>query len=401
LKNRIHIYLCVIVTGVEMSALFTWSYFRDPIAQLFPSWTQSQLSFVFSLHNVTVVVFALVTGVILKYVSPRLVLFVSAVMLAIGFGLMPFLPTDDPEKAYVMLIVCFSMVAASASGFSGISAPTVYQPWVPDQLGLLTGVLFLTAGAAPMLLGFIASLLIPKIGVLAAMRVVGLICFVLIAATMPFNKPPGPDVKLPPPRSAEKTAAPARDFTPKEVLKSPIFWFFFLYSVVARGAGIILSDLGGTIALAFGTAALLGLLVALANGIASVAFGAVHDRYGLNLTLYVGSGLLLVSGVLLLLGDFVGLAPVIIVGLFVGGAGYGISLVMGATGTRVLFGDKSYAQNYSFMTVSIALAAACGYAAGAVLDSMEGRYTGVFFLILLLGVLSFVFTALLARSRKT
>jgi MFS family permease len=399
-RSRLPIYVCAVLTGIEMGALFSWSYFRDPLSALFPEWSASQLSLVFSTHNITVVVVALLTGVMLKRLKPRTVLMASALTLLIGFGLFPFLPIENPGAAYVMLLLIFGVVAASSAGMSGIAATAAYQPWVPDRLGLLTGIIFLVAGCSPILLGLICSRLIPVVGVLHAVQILGLICFLCILATMPWCKLPDAAAFTPLPSDTDKTVS-RRDYTWQEILCSPLFWFFFLYNAAARSVGIILSDLGGAIAIAFGASALFGLLFAPANGAVSVIGGAVLDRIGVAKTMMISCGLLILCGGMLLLGNAADNVVIVVVALIIGGAGYGISLVMGASATRLLFGDKYYAQNYSFITISIALAAASGYTAGRILDRFDGSYFGVFAFVLLLGALAFVFTWLMNRRRRT
>jgi MFS family permease len=237
------------------------------------------------------------------------------------------------------------------------------------------------------------------VGVLHAVQAVGLICFLCVSATMPWCKLPDAKAELPPPPRAKERLA-ARDCTWRELLRSPLFWSFFLYNAAARSAGIVMSDLGGAIAVAFGASALFGLLFAPANGAVSVIGGAVLDRIGVARTMLISCAMLLLCGAMLLFGNAAGSAAIIVAGLILGGAGYGISLVMGASATRILFGDRYYAQNYSLITMSIALAAASGYGAGRVLDRMNGAYFGVFAFVLLLGALALAFTRMLIRGQK-
>jgi MFS family permease len=180
-------------------------------------------------------------------------------------------------------------------------------------------------------------------------------------------------------------------------LVSPIFWLFFFYNAAARSAGIIMSDLGGTIAIAFGTSALFGLLFAPANGAMSVVGGVLLDRVGVNKTMLFSGGLLIVCGGMLLLGNAADSSTITIIALIFGGAGYGISLVLGASATRILFGNKYYAQNYSFVTVSIAIAAVSGFVAGSILDGMDGAFDGVFLFILIIGIICVALTITLIR----
>jgi OFA family oxalate/formate antiporter-like MFS transporter len=323
----------------------------------------------------------------------------SATTLCLGFVLIGFLPQNNPEAAYIMLLVCFGIVAASSAGMSGISGTAAYQPWAPDRLGLLTGIIFLVAGTSPIILGVICSRLIPVVGVLHAVQIIGGIVFLCVLVTMPWCKPPAANIVFPSVPVAINTSS-SHNYTWKEVLASPIFWLFFLYNAAARSAGIIMSDLGGTIAIAFGASALFGLLFAPANGVMSVAGGVLLDKIGVNKTMLLSSGLLVVCGGMLLLGDTANSSTIIIVALIFGGAGYGISVMLGASATRILFGNKYYAQNYSFVTVSIAIAAASGFGAGSILDSMDGAFSGVFVFILVLGVICLFLTTLLIRKRN-
>lgn len=396
--NRVPYFICIAASGLQLGVVFSWSYFRDSLATLFPTWTAARLSLVFSMHNVTVVVTALITGVLLKYLKQRTLVAMAGAVVLIGFGVFPLFPLDNPGAAYIMLFISFGVVAASSSGFAGISVPTVYQPWFPDHLGLLTGVLFMASGLSPIIFGYICSLLIPAVGVLRAVQILGAIMFVIIVATLPWCKTPGPDVKLPPPKITENSSN-TRDYTLKEVLRNPLYWCFFLYTAMARSVGIVLLDLGGTIAVAFGVATLLGLIISPANGAASVIGGIIQDRIGIGRTILLSCGMLVLSSLLLISGSIADSAFAIITALIIGGLGYGVSLVISASATRILFGDKHYAQNYSFLTVSLVPAAASGYLAGALLDRI-GNYSGVFIMVLILCILSLVCGLILVRSKE-
>ena len=396
--NRIPYFICTGVSGLQLGVLFAWTYYRDPLATMFPSWTASQLSLVFSVHNVTVVILALVSGVLLKYLKPRTLVAMSSAMVLIGLGAFPYFPQNDPNAAYIMLFICFGIVNAASAGFGGISIPAAYQPWAPDHLGLLTGILFMVCGCSPILFGYICSLLIPAVGVLRAVQILGIIGCIVLAVTLPWCKQPGPDVVLPAPKTKEN-AASAHDHTWKEVLRSPVFWFFFLYNAMARSVGMILLDLGGMMAITFGAAALFGLVASPANGVASVIGGLIQDRIGVSKTILLSCGLLVLGSLLFISGNILSSALLVVIALVLGGAGFGFCMMMGASATRVLFGGKYFAQNYSFVAISGALAGVSGYLAGLLLDRFS-NYSAVFILIMALSILSLVFGLLLVGARK-
>lgn len=147
-----------------------------------------------------------------------------------------------------------------------------------------------------------------------------------------------------------------------------------------------MSDLGGTMATAFGAATILGLIFSPASAVASLVGGVVSDKIGLKRSLLYTAIIMVAAGVLLLLGNFTGGAFLLVLGLACGGFSYGAQMTIAATATRVLFGNKSYGQAYSFVNASIGIGALCGIVAGTLIDAMAGAFSGVFFFIFALSV---------------
>ena len=98
--------ICAFASGL----LFTWSYWRAPLNELFPSWTTSDLSAIFSFHNTVVCVAMIVAGWLSKKLHVRVRMIIGAVLTVAGLGLYPLLPLDDPDAAYRMAFVLFSVV---------------------------------------------------------------------------------------------------------------------------------------------------------------------------------------------------------------------------------------------------------------------------------------------------
>jgi MFS family permease len=207
----------------------------------------------------------------------------------------------------------------------------------------------------------------------------------LLYITLPLARPPGPDAVLPP--------APVRidnpdqkEFSPRQMLRIPAFWILFAFNVVMRTSGLIMIDFGGSIALAFGMSALLGLLYSPSNGIANITGGILVDKFGTSRVMVMCGISLLVGAGMMLFGNMIDNGIVVIAGLLVAGLSYGCCIVQNAASMRYLFGPKSYAQNFSYVQVSILFAAVGGYLAGSLLDRQEGNFSGVFTLLLCFAV---------------
>jgi hypothetical protein len=112
-------------------------------------------------------------------------------MLLIGYGLFPYLPVNNPQSAYVMLIICFTCIAASASGLCGIIMTSVFPVWVPEHMGLVAGVAVTSCGIAPFYLGAYCGALIPNVGVLRAVQILGITVFIMVMITLPWCRFPG------------------------------------------------------------------------------------------------------------------------------------------------------------------------------------------------------------------
>ena len=380
-------YISAVITGALFGIMITWSYFRDELGMLFPAWSAGDLTLIFSLHNAVVCIALLVAGILLKRISHRVMLFISGTMMLIGFGSFPFLPVDNPETAYILAFVFFTIISASSVGISISAGYSLYSQWAPDHPGKLMGAMALACSISPLFAGAACSRLIPVVGVLQAIRWIGIVMAALIYATLPFASPPGPNDKLPPPL-VRPDNLDMEDIPPIKMLRMPSFWLLMVFNAVVRTSGLIIIDFGGSIAIYFGTTALVGLLFSPASGLANVIGGILIDKLSTSRVMFIGGGTLVLSAILLLAGNSLDSRFLAIAGLITGGLSYGCCLVYNSSSVRNLFGPKYYAQNLSYAQASILLAAGGGYLAGRLLDAQGGSYMGVFFLILVFALIS-------------
>ena len=389
----------LICTGMG-GYLITWSYFRDSLGRLFPSWSQSQLSLPFSLHNVVVCIMMVTAGAMLRKLSGRAVLFLGGLAILLGFGLFPYLPLDNPGAALVMVTILFGLIAAPSVGIGVIAGFDTFLPWFPDRPGAVSGLLTFFCGVAPLPLGALCGVLINGFGVLRAVQIIGIGLAVLIFISLIWAKKPGSDAGLPAPPPKVETNT-GTDYSPKEMLTTGTFWCFFAYSLLLRSAGLVVFDLGGTIAVAFGVSTIIGLLFAPLNGVACILGGFIMDRFSAHKVTLLFSIFAAFGGVFLFLGSIFGSALMVITGISCVGFAYGGITVTNVTGTRMFFGMKHYAMNLGIVSVSIGPAAAAVFLAGNLKTS--DSFTGIFLLVLIFSILSVVCCCLMfltERSRK-
>ena len=158
--NRIPYLVAGLIVAGMGGYLLGWSYYRDAIGQIFPMWSQGELSLPFTIHNVTVCLMLLVAGQALKKLSNRTVIVIGGLSLIIGFSLIPFIPKENPTGALVMLVICYGVVAAISPAAGTAAGYDAFLAWFPERQGFVSGLLTFFCGIAPILVGFLCGLLL-------------------------------------------------------------------------------------------------------------------------------------------------------------------------------------------------------------------------------------------------
>ena len=397
--NRVPIFIAALLSVGMGGYLFTWSYFRDSLGELFPTWSATQLSLPFSLHNITVVTMILLTAPLLKRFSNRKVLAFGATSLLIGFGVFPLLPEDNPKMALIMLCLAFSLIAACSAGIGAVASFDTYQPWFPERIGLTSGVWMLWGGGAPMLIGALCGVLTAAFGVLRAVQIIGIILAVFLYISLIYAKKPGPDIKLPEPKK-KPNAVFFADLTTKQMLMTSAFYHIFIFNLCTRCAGFIISDLGGTLAIDFGAPTITGLLFAPANGISAVIGGILADKIKFGHVIFLYAVLLLTGGISLYFGGLTDSSFLILFGITCVGFGLGGSSVGSVTAVRIMFGATHYAQNVSLVVFSSGFATLAVLLSGKLLSLSGGSYTPVFILVIAFGAIAVIDGIIMLRTKS-
>ena len=397
--SRIPYFLSAIITVGMAGFMVSWSYFRDDLGALFPSWSEAQLSLPFSLHNITVLLSTIIIGPIMKKVSARVVFACGGLVLLIGFGLFPILPLDNPGLALVLLIVLFGFIAAFSPPIGSIATLDTFQPWFPDHVGLVSGLWLAIKGVAPILIGVYLGFLIPRLGVLKAVQVLGITLCALIFLALIYAKKPGPDIDLPAASIAPSSDSYA-ELTVKQMLLTSAFFHVYFFNVLGRCAGLIISDLGGTIANDMGIPTLAGLLFAPATALSCILGGYFADRFTLSNLVFHYCIVLFGSGIALALGGSMDNVPLVLLGIFASGYAYGGTTIVAATTARYAFGNKHYAQNLSVILTSVGFTAPAIMLSGNMLTNSGGSYEPIYIFILIMGAVSIIDALIMIKTKS-
>ena len=117
-------------------------------------------------------------GRISDKIGPRNVVIAAAVCYGVGWFMSG--TVTEPWQFYLW----FSLVAAIGNGLGYNPALTTGQKWFIDKKGLASGITLAASTAGPAVLSpVLASLLIPSLGIFGALKALGVIFFVTIAAS--------------------------------------------------------------------------------------------------------------------------------------------------------------------------------------------------------------------------
>src|SRR5215831_13471722 len=205
---------------------YGWTYFVNPMKDT-NHWALAAIQVAFSLFVLTETWLVPIEGWFVDKFGPKIVVMVGGVIAAIGWSLNS-LATSLPTLYFAAIV-------------SGIGAGCVYGTcvgnalkWFADRRGLAAGLTAggFGAGAAATVIPIVNT--INTYGYRKAFLWFGLGQGIIILLLSPLLKAPRPGEVAPPKRS--KVGQSARDFSPGEMLKTPLFWaLYVMFTVVAAG----------------------------------------------------------------------------------------------------------------------------------------------------------------------
>src|SRR5512143_444927 len=202
----------------------------------------------------------------------------------------------------------------------GIGAGAVYGAcvgnalkWFPDRRGLAAGLTAMGFGAGSALTVFPIANMIKAQGYETTFLKFGLLQGAVVFIVGWFLRAPG--AQFAPPKKVGPVQS-ARDYTPLEMLRRPVFWVLFVMFVFSASGGLIataqLTSMAGDLGVANSNVSIAGItLLALPfalsmnrvfNGISRPFFGWMSDRLGRERTLFVA--FIIEGAAILLLGEF-------------------------------------------------------------------------------------------------
>jgi OFA family oxalate/formate antiporter-like MFS transporter len=297
--------LGIVCMSMIANLQYGWTLFVNPIHERH-HWDLSAIQVAFTVFVLVETWLVPLEGYLVDRIGPRLVGVGAGILVAAAWVINAV--ADSLPLLYLGAIV------------GGIGAGGVYGgcvgnalKWFPDRRGLAAGLTAMGFGAGSALTVFPIAAMIKAEGYEAAFLKFGIAQGAVVFLLSWLLKAPDAEFRAPAPARAAR-AAPAREQTPAEMLRTPVFWVMYLMFVLTAAGGLIATAQLTPIARDFGIAdspvSLLGLtLVALPfalslnrvlNGVSRPFFGWVSDRCGRENTMFAafaleGASILLLS----------------------------------------------------------------------------------------------------------
>jgi MFS transporter, OFA family, oxalate/formate antiporter len=293
---------------------YGWTLFVDPIDAKY-HWGRAAIQLAFTLFVVTETWLVPVEAWFVDKYGPRIVVMFGGVMIALAWIL--------NANANSLTI----LYAAAIVG--GIGAGAVYGTcvgnalkWFPDRRGLAAGATAAGFGAGAALTVVPIASMIAADGYEKAFLFFGIGQGVVVFILAMFLRPPA--VSIPPKKKKLNLPQTKIDFTPPQVLRTPIFWIMYLVFVMVASGGLMTAAQIAPIAHDFKIAnepvTLAGFQMAaltfaisldrIFDGFGRPFFGWVSDNIGREHTMFIAFG---IGALMLLTLSTYGHVPIVFV----------------------------------------------------------------------------------------
>lgn len=379
--NRWLIVVGALIIQVSLGAVYIWSVFQTPLKSVFSEWTENQVTYPAQIVLAAFALAVILGGRIQDKLGPRKVGTVGGIILGVGLILARFTGSLEGTAALAWLIFTFSVLGGIGIGMAYVCPIATCVKWFPDKRGLITGLAVAGFGAGAFFFAPLARALVsggyyqlfgvhlfplPQVGVFNTFMVLGIIFLVavVLGAQLLKNPPAGyVPAGWTPPKPAAGAAAKV-DFTPTEMLKTPMFWILWITYFAGCAAGLQVIMKASPIWQSFSMNALTSpvpseafvaitsagamavAILAIFNAIGRILWGKVSDSLGRKSTLII---MFVICGAVMLGLDWMRTYPLYMMGVCIVGLCFGGYLALYPAVTADFYGTKHIGINYGWM----------------------------------------------------
>jgi OFA family oxalate/formate antiporter-like MFS transporter len=336
--------------------LYLWSVFRSPIMASF-GWSLESATMVSSYMLFAFCAGNLLGGIINDKKGPRLTATLGIILFSLGVGLTGFLTKETINWMYLT----YCVLGGLGSGFAYGACISCVQKWLPHRKGLASGLsvsafAFSTVIFTPVSQALMAAHM--KDGVVdftpVFLILAGVFLVLGLLATFFVRLPDTSYLKTLPQSPPSTRNFTGRDFTLREAMTKPVFWFIFLELLFINGTWTLtvplIKSLGMQRGLSEAAAILVVSLTGVFNAGGRLIMAAISDKIGRTTTIIILSVLTFIGAVYMILNVQ---GAGFIIAICVIAFGYGGPASTNAAFTTDFFGTKNSGTNYGVIMLAL------------------------------------------------
>jgi MFS transporter, OFA family, oxalate/formate antiporter len=402
--NRwIQLTLGVVAMMAISSPQYTWTLFTGPLSARLGA-TLAELQWTFSLLIIVQTWLSPFQAHLVDRFGPRTLIAVGAAMSGGSWVLSSY------AQSLWALYFTYGVIGGFGTGIIYVGVIGLMVRWFPDRRGLATGLAAAGYGFGAFFTSFPIAGMINTSGYARTLVVLGTIQAAIGIIVAQWLRVPPEDQQLA--RGAADAVAPesqiARSCTPKEMLKSPVFYLLFAMMSMMSTSGLMVTSNVGPFAkeykvadvLVLGMAALpLSLTLSrITNGLTRPFFGWVSDHIGREATMALAFTLEAVA--ILVLFAFIDRPELFVVMTGLVFFGWGEIFSLFPSTLTDIFGPRYAATNYGFLYIAQGIGSILGGPAAAFLKQATGNWTAVFVVVACFDALTAVLAVTALRSMR-
>ena len=364
-----------------------------------PKW-----ALVFSLNLAMLPVGMLLSGKIADQKSPKLIVFIGALLFGGGVFLAGY--THSMNWFYGT----FGILAGLGSGAAyGAIVSTVVR-WFPDRRGLASGLAVGALGFGPVVIVPVVNMLHPEEHIMLVFQVLGAAFLVImsLASLVMVNPPKGYVPANFTPKTPAQGSTSGIDLTWTQMLGKSRFWLLYLLYVCGAFSGLMFTSQAKQIVMGMQETGLdpksLGIfagkivmVIAISNATGRVLWGTISDWIGRQWALVL---MFLITAIgMFMMPKLAAETGTIVVGAVLIGACFGGYLGTFPPICADSFGGRNMAVNYALLFSAFAVAAIIGPGVAAGIQKATGSYNPAFMRAGAVASLGFVVALGMALSK--
>jgi OFA family oxalate/formate antiporter-like MFS transporter len=368
------------------SPQYVWTLFTKPFQETTGA-TLAGIQVTFTLVIVLQTFFSPAQGWLVDRFSPRILIATGTALSGLGWVLAAY------ANSLLALYATYGLFCGIGTGIVYIGIIGLMVRWFPDRRGFAAGIVAAGYGMGAILTTYPISNMLASAGYRQTLITFGIILGVLgVAASLGLRAPRPGEV----PDAPDSLHVSRRNWSPAEMLRTPLFWLMFLMMTLMSTGGLMVvsnfanfaRDFGVADAIVLGFVALpLALTIdRITNGFTRPFFGWVSDNIGRENTMGLAFILEAVSIALLVYYRQNPLAFVILSGVVFFGWGEIFSLFP-STLTDT-FGTRDATTNYGFLYIAQGIGSILGGPVAALLRDSFGSWLPVFSIVIALDLLT-------------